>query len=117
MVVVERRQDHDEEMTALMGLWENHHLIRWDLQRIDEIRKPSHLSLGVDGVLNPDRHEKESRLRGQLQIRMSFAHPLVLDFVPEDIRRNVALGPGGDIVDWVLCKQIAKELLSPNMRA
>ncbi|KAM7465732.1 hypothetical protein LguiB_013294 [Lonicera macranthoides] len=65
-------------------------IIRWDLQGIDEILKPSHFSLGVDGALYPDRHGKESRLRGQLQIKMSFVHPPVLDFVPEDIRRHVA---------------------------
>ncbi|KAM7516756.1 hypothetical protein LguiA_006339 [Lonicera macranthoides] len=65
-------------------------IIRWDLQGIDEILKPSHFSLGVDGALYPDRHGKESRLKGQLQIRMSFVHPPVLDFVPEDIRRDVA---------------------------
>ncbi|KAM7465744.1 hypothetical protein LguiB_013306 [Lonicera macranthoides] len=65
-------------------------IVRWDLQGIDEILKPSHFSLGVDGALYPDRHGKESRLRGQLQIRMSFIHPPVLDFVPEDIRRHVA---------------------------
>ncbi|KAM7461711.1 hypothetical protein LguiA_029832 [Lonicera macranthoides] len=64
-------------------------IIRWDLRGIDEILKPSHFSLGVDRALYPDRHGKESRLRGQLQIRMSFVHPPVLDFVPEDIRRHV----------------------------
>ncbi|KAM7461688.1 hypothetical protein LguiA_029809 [Lonicera macranthoides] len=65
-------------------------IIRWDLQGIDEILKPSHFSLGVNGALYPDRHGKESRLRGQLLIKMSFVHPPVLDFVPEDIHRHVA---------------------------
>lgn len=64
--------------------------IRWDIQGLDEIIKSSHFSLGADGALYPDRHGKENRLKGQLQIRMSFVHPPVLDFVPEDIRRDVA---------------------------
>ncbi|KAM7465678.1 hypothetical protein LguiB_013240 [Lonicera macranthoides] len=64
--------------------------LKWDLQGINEILKPSHFSLGVDGALYPDRHGKESRLRGQLHIRMSFIHPPVLDFVPENICRHVA---------------------------
>lgn len=63
-------------------------IIRWELQGLDDIVKPSHFSLGVKGTMYPDRQGKPS-LKGQLQMSMSFDVPPVLALVPEKIRRRV----------------------------
>ncbi|KAK6155067.1 hypothetical protein DH2020_009315 [Rehmannia glutinosa] len=65
-------------------------IIRWELQGLDDMLKPSHFSLGVKGALYPDRRGSRSRLKGQLQMSMSFVLPPMLALVPEDIRRDVA---------------------------
>lgn len=52
--------------------------------------EPSDFSLGVKGALYPDRRGKHTRLRGQLEMNISFVLPPVLELVPEDVRRNVA---------------------------
>ncbi|XAR51710.1 hypothetical protein NMG60_11006423 [Bertholletia excelsa] len=65
-------------------------IIRWELQGLDDILKPSAFTLGVKGALYPDRRGARTRLKGQLQMSMSFALPPVLALVPEDVRRNVA---------------------------
>lgn len=52
--------------------------------------QPSDFSLGVKGALYPDRRGKNTRLRGQLEMNISFVLPPVLELVPEDVRRNVA---------------------------
>lgn len=64
--------------------------IRWDLQGLNDILKPSDFSLVVDGNLYPERHGNRSRLKGQLEIKISCVLPYVLDLVPEDIRRDAA---------------------------
>ncbi|KAI3452274.1 hypothetical protein Pfo_008939 [Paulownia fortunei] len=65
-------------------------IIRWELQGLDDMLKPSQFSLGVKGALYPDRCGTRSRLKGQLQMSISFVLPPVLALVPEDIRRDVA---------------------------
>ncbi|CAK9162942.1 unnamed protein product [Ilex paraguariensis] len=65
-------------------------IIRWELQGLDDILKPSQFSLGVKGALYPERQEAQSRLKGQLQMTISFVLPPVLALVPEDVRRDVA---------------------------
>ncbi|XP_011098659.1 uncharacterized protein LOC105177275 isoform X2 [Sesamum indicum] len=65
-------------------------IIRWELQGLDDMLKPSQFSLGVKGALYPDRRGPRSRLKGQLQMSISFILPPMLALVPEDIRRDVA---------------------------
>lgn len=65
-------------------------IIRWELQGLDDVLKPSDFSLGVKGSLYPDRNGPRSRLKGQLQMSISFVLPPVLALVPETVRRDVA---------------------------
>ncbi|XP_075105713.1 uncharacterized protein LOC107803533 isoform X2 [Nicotiana tabacum] len=65
-------------------------IIRWELQGLDDALKPSQFSLGVKGSLYPDRNGPRSRLKGQLQMSISFVLPPMLALVPEDVRRDVA---------------------------
>lgn len=64
--------------------------IRWELQGLDDMLKPSQFSLGVKGALYPDRRGLRSRLKGQLQLSISFVLPPVLALVPEHVRQDVA---------------------------
>lgn len=64
--------------------------IRWELQGLDDVLKPSHFSLGVKGVLYPDRRGARTRLRGRLQMTISFILPAMLSLIPEEVRREVA---------------------------
>lgn len=64
--------------------------IRWELQGLDDLLKPSHFSLGVKGALYPERQAMQSRLKGQLEMSISFVLPPVLALVPEDGLRSVA---------------------------
>ena len=64
--------------------------IRWELQGLDDVLKPSHFSLGVKGILYPDRRGPRTRLTGTLQINMSFILPAALSLIPEEVRREVA---------------------------
>lgn len=52
--------------------------------------EPSHFSLNVKGVLYSRKLGTKSRLKGKLEMSISFVQPPVLDFVPEDVRRGVA---------------------------
>ncbi|XP_057769558.1 uncharacterized protein LOC130989593 [Salvia miltiorrhiza] len=65
-------------------------IVRCELQGLDDMIKPSQFSLSVKGVLYPDRRGPRSRLKGQLQMSISFDLPPMLSLVPEDIRRDVA---------------------------
>ncbi|XP_071912588.1 uncharacterized protein [Coffea arabica] len=65
-------------------------IIRWELQGLDDVLKPSHFSLGVKGILYPDRRGPRTRLTGTLQINMSFILPAALSLIPEEVRREVA---------------------------
>ncbi|XP_022843664.1 uncharacterized protein LOC111367165 isoform X1 [Olea europaea var. sylvestris] len=65
-------------------------IIRWELQGLDDMLKPSQFSLGVKGALYPDRSGPRSRLKGQLQMSISFVLPPLLALVPENVRRDVS---------------------------
>ncbi|CAN8273136.1 unnamed protein product [Cochlearia groenlandica] len=65
-------------------------MTRWELKGLTHVMEPSDFSLGVKGALYPDRKGKYTRLRGQLEINISFVLPPVLELVPEDVRRNLA---------------------------
>lgn len=64
--------------------------MRWKLKGLDRVMEPSDFSLEVKGALYPDRRGKQTRLRGQLEMNISFVLPPVLELVPEDVRRNLA---------------------------
>ncbi|KAI5665669.1 hypothetical protein M9H77_15522 [Catharanthus roseus] len=74
-------------------------IIRWELQGLDDVLKPSHFSLGVKGVLYSDRQGPRSRLKGRLQMSISFILPSVLSLVPEEVRREVAEMVLGRLMD------------------
>ncbi|EOA17217.1 hypothetical protein CARUB_v10005491mg, partial [Capsella rubella] len=65
-------------------------MMRWKLQGLDRVMEPSDFSLEVKGALYPDRRGKQTRLKGQLEMNISFVLPPVLELVPEDVRRNLA---------------------------
>ncbi|KAK2994600.1 hypothetical protein RJ640_025654 [Escallonia rubra] len=65
-------------------------IIRWQLQGLEDVLRPSHFSLNVEGSLYPDRRGMRSRLKGQLRLSISFVLPPALALVPEDLRRDVA---------------------------
>uniref|UniRef100_A0A7N0VLI6 Uncharacterized protein n=1 Tax=Kalanchoe fedtschenkoi TaxID=63787 RepID=A0A7N0VLI6_KALFE len=65
-------------------------IIKWELLGLDDVLKPSQFSLGVRGALYPDRRGKRSRLKGQLEMNISFVLPPALQLVPQDVLRNVA---------------------------
>ncbi|KAF5958569.1 hypothetical protein HYC85_005794 [Camellia sinensis] len=64
-------------------------IIRWELQGLDDILKPSEFTLGVKGALYSDRRESLSRLKIQLKMSISFVLPAVLALVPEDVHRGI----------------------------
>ncbi|XP_057521818.1 uncharacterized protein LOC130801896 isoform X1 [Amaranthus tricolor] len=65
-------------------------IIRWELQGLDNVVPPDHFSLGVQGALYSDRRGTRSRLKGQLEMKISVVTPPVLVLVPEDVRRSVS---------------------------
>ncbi|KAK1563073.1 hypothetical protein Q3G72_021957 [Acer saccharum] len=65
-------------------------ITRWQLRGLDNILQPSHFSLGVKGALYSDRRGTRSRLKGQLEMNISFVLPTMLVLVPEDVRRSLA---------------------------
>ncbi|KAL2499917.1 Protein of unknown function (DUF1997) [Abeliophyllum distichum] len=65
-------------------------IIKWELQGLDDMLKPSQFSLGVKGALYPDRSGLRSRLKGQLQMSISFVLPPMLALVPENVRQDVS---------------------------
>ncbi|XP_073038848.1 uncharacterized protein [Primulina eburnea] len=74
-------------------------IVRWELKGLDDMLKPSQFSLGVNGALYSDRHGPRTRLKGQLQMSISFVPPAVLGLVPENIRRDVAESVLKSLVD------------------
>ncbi|XP_024977859.1 uncharacterized protein LOC112515335 isoform X2 [Cynara cardunculus var. scolymus] len=65
-------------------------IVRWELQGLEDVLKPSEFTLGVKGALYPYRQGNLSRLRGQLTMSITFELPPVLSLIPEDVRRDVA---------------------------
>ncbi|KAJ9562140.1 hypothetical protein OSB04_007300 [Centaurea solstitialis] len=65
-------------------------IVRWELQGLEDVLKPSEFTLRVKGALYPYRQGNLSRLRGQLTMSITFELPPVLSLIPEDVRRDVA---------------------------
>ncbi|XP_038699330.1 uncharacterized protein LOC119996686 isoform X1 [Tripterygium wilfordii] len=65
-------------------------ITRWELRGPDEVLEPAHFTLGVKGALYPDRRGAQSRLKGLMEINISFVLPPVLALIPEDVCRSVA---------------------------
>ncbi|OVA08954.1 Exonuclease [Macleaya cordata] len=65
-------------------------ITKWELQGLDTVLEPSHFTLGVRGALYPDRRGIRSRLKGQLEMSISFVLPPMLAVVPEDALSGVA---------------------------
>lgn len=65
-------------------------IVRWELQGLDDVMKPAHFSLGVKGALYTDRRGVRSRLKGQLEMKISVVLPQMLSLVPEDLLRSVS---------------------------
>ncbi|CAN6439846.1 unnamed protein product [Victoria cruziana] len=64
--------------------------IRWELKGLDYVLKPSDFTLGVRGALYSEKLGVRSRLKGQLELNISFVLPPVLELVPKDVLRSVA---------------------------
>jgi len=64
--------------------------VRWELQGLDDVMKPTHFGLGVKGALYTDRRGVRSRLKGQLEMKISVILPQMLSLVPEDLLRSVS---------------------------
>ncbi|KAL9427286.1 hypothetical protein AB3S75_029473 [Citrus x aurantiifolia] len=65
-------------------------ITRWELRDLENVIKPSQFSLSVKGALYSARRGTRSRLKGQLEMNISFVLPPVLALIPDDVRRNVA---------------------------
>ncbi|KMT17332.1 hypothetical protein BVRB_2g040230 [Beta vulgaris subsp. vulgaris] len=65
-------------------------IVRWELQGLDNVLDPNHFDLGVHGSLYSDRRGVRSRLKGQLELKISVVLPPVLGFIPEDVCRSVS---------------------------
>ncbi|KAL4581794.1 hypothetical protein LXL04_006322 [Taraxacum kok-saghyz] len=65
-------------------------IVRWELQGLEDIVKPSEFSLDVKGALYPYRQGNLNRLKGQLTMTIAFDLPPVFALIPEDVRRDVA---------------------------
>ncbi|XP_021721433.1 uncharacterized protein LOC110688995 isoform X2 [Chenopodium quinoa] len=64
--------------------------VRWELQGLDNVVEPDQFSLSVNGILYSDRRGVRSRLKGQLEMKISLILPPVLAVVPEDVLRGVS---------------------------
>ena len=64
--------------------------MKWELQGLGQVMERSDFTLGVQGALYPDRGGRHTRLKGRLEMNISFVLPSVLAFVPEDVKRSVA---------------------------
>ncbi|KAI3837666.1 hypothetical protein MKW98_027025 [Papaver atlanticum] len=65
-------------------------ITRWELQGLDRVFQPTEFVLGVRGALYPVRRGIRSRLKGQLEMSISFVLPPVVSVVPQDVLSNVA---------------------------
>lgn len=65
---------------------------RWELQGLDNGVDQSHFTLIVKGTLYPDRRGNKSRLRGHLEMNISFVLPPALALIPENVRNILGKG-------------------------
>ncbi|KAL0741901.1 hypothetical protein Bca4012_083414 [Brassica carinata] len=89
-------------------------MMKWELQGLDRVMEPSDFTLGVQGALYPDRGGRHTRLKGRLEMNISFVLPSVLMLVPEDVRRNVANAVLNGLVDNMKHKVIESLLADYN---
>ncbi|CAA7394421.1 unnamed protein product [Spirodela intermedia] len=93
-------EDHPLEVPPHITRALDLRVTRWELRGLDMAHSPRHFGLDVRGLLYPDRGEggaaaaaaggRRSRLRGRLQMSISFVLPPVLSLVPEQVLRGVA---------------------------
>ncbi|MCL7047977.1 hypothetical protein MKW94_023535, partial [Papaver nudicaule] len=65
-------------------------ITRWELQGLDRVFQPTEFILSVRGALYPVRRGIRSRLKGQLEMSISFVLPPVVSVVPQDVLTGVA---------------------------
>ncbi|XP_018482809.1 uncharacterized protein LOC108853857 [Raphanus sativus] len=99
------------EITKVLEL----NMMKWELQGLDRVMEPSDFTLGVQGALYPDRGGSHTRLKGRLEMNVSFVLPSVLMLVPEDVRRNVANAVLNGLVDNMK-HQVIESLLADYNR-
>ncbi|KAK1314392.1 hypothetical protein QJS10_CPA06g00428 [Acorus calamus] len=62
---------------------------RWELQGLEGAYKPSHFALSVQGALYADRRGFLNRLKGKLEMSITFILPPVLALVPQDVLKSL----------------------------
>ncbi|CAF1858720.1 unnamed protein product [Brassica oleracea var. botrytis] len=88
--------------------------MKWELQGLGQVMEQSDFTLGVQGALYPDRGGRHTRLKGRLEMNISFVLPPVLAFVPEDVKRSVANAILTGLVDSMKHKVIESMLADYN---
>ncbi|CAG7906447.1 hypothetical protein BRARA_D00970 [Brassica rapa] len=89
-------------------------MMKWELQGLGQVMEQSDFTLGVQGALYPDRGGSHTRLKGQLEMNVSFVLPSVLAFVPEDVKRSVANAILTGLVDSMKHKVVESLLADYN---
>ncbi|CDY30251.1 BnaC04g31620D [Brassica napus] len=89
-------------------------MMKWELQGLGQVMEQSDFTLGVQGALYPDRGGRHTRLKGRLEMNISFVLPPVLAFVPEDVKRSVANAILTGLVDSMKHKVIESMLADYN---
>lgn len=62
---------------------------RWELRGLDYVLKPSDFVLGVRGALYSENNGVRSRLKGLMEMTVSFVLPPALAVIPEDILKGI----------------------------
>lgn len=62
---------------------------RWKLGGLDYVLQPSDFVLGVRGALYSEKYGVKSRLKGQMEMTISFVLPPALAVIPEDILKSI----------------------------
>ncbi|WZZ53432.1 hypothetical protein YC2023_053539 [Brassica napus] len=100
-------------MCSFLCKWECLRM-KWELQGLGQVMEQSDFTLGVQGALYPDRGGRHTRLKGRLEMNISFVLPPVLAFVPEDVKRSVANAILTGLVDSMKHKVIESMLADYN---
>lgn len=70
-------------ITCSIFLWQ----VKWEFRGLDI--KPTHLDFSARGVIYPDRRQSQHRLKGHLEMDISYSLPQALWFIPEDLLSNI----------------------------
>nr|ABK25986.1 unknown [Picea sitchensis] len=62
---------------------------RWELRGLDYVLQPSDFVLGVRGALYSENNGVRSRLKGLMEMTVSFVLPPALAVIPEDILKSI----------------------------